>query len=84
MRTVSYLVRPGLPVGVGKVSCDDGRDEDLRPGRRLDGIPLAIELAAVRLRVLSVKQLLDRLDDRFRLLEWGSRTDRPGTGRSGP
>jgi len=35
---------------------------------RLEGIPLAIELAAVRLRALSVEQLVDRLDDRFRLL----------------
>ncbi len=36
--------------------------------RRLDGIPLAIELAAVRLRSMSVDQLVDRIDDRFRLL----------------
>ncbi|WP_084000251.1 ATP-binding protein [Actinomadura kijaniata] len=36
--------------------------------RRLDGIPLAIELAAVQLRVLSVAQLAARLDDRFRIL----------------
>jgi len=35
---------------------------------RLEGIPLALEMAARRLRVLSVGQLLDRLDDRFRLL----------------
>ena len=40
--------------------------------RRLDGIPLAIELAAVRLRVLSVGQLRARLDDRFDLLTGGS------------
>ncbi|MEU3289091.1 LuxR C-terminal-related transcriptional regulator [Streptomyces longwoodensis] len=40
--------------------------------RRLDGLPLAIELAAVRLRVLGVDQLLDRLDDRYRLLSAGS------------
>ncbi|GAA4916289.1 ATP-binding protein [Streptomonospora salina] len=36
--------------------------------RMLDGVPLAIELAAARVRVLSVPQILDRLDDRFRLL----------------
>jgi non-specific serine/threonine protein kinase len=41
--------------------------------RRLDGIPLAIELAAVRLRGLSVQQLAARLDDRFRLLATGQR-----------
>jgi predicted ATPase/DNA-binding winged helix-turn-helix (wHTH) protein len=42
--------------------------------RRLDGIPLAIELAAARLRVLSVEQIRDKLDDRFRLLATGSGT----------
>jgi DNA-binding CsgD family transcriptional regulator len=42
--------------------------------QRLEGIPLAIELAAVRLRVLSVEQLLRRLDDRFGLLTSGPRT----------
>ncbi|MFF4832132.1 ATP-binding protein [Streptomyces sp. NPDC001315] len=40
--------------------------------RRLDGLPLAIELAAVRMRVLTVEQLLERLDDRYRLLSAGS------------
>jgi tetratricopeptide (TPR) repeat protein len=41
---------------------------------RLDGIPLAIELAAARVRALSMDQVLDRLDDRFSLLTLGSRT----------
>ncbi|MFC8521066.1 ATP-binding protein [Streptomyces sp. NPDC057257] len=41
--------------------------------RRLDGIPLAVELAAGRLRALSPGQLLERLDDRFRLLTGGGR-----------
>ncbi|MFE3280826.1 ATP-binding protein [Nocardia sp. NPDC059239] len=40
---------------------------------RLDGLPLAMELAAVRLRVLSVDEVLSRLDDRFRLLGAGNR-----------
>jgi predicted ATPase/class 3 adenylate cyclase len=44
--------------------------------RRLDGIPLAIELAASRARVLSPRQLLERLDDAFRLLV-GNQRDRP-------
>lgn len=40
---------------------------------RLDGLPLAIELAAARIRSLSARELLDRLDDRFRLLRSGRR-----------
>src|SRR5580700_5440012 len=42
--------------------------------RRLDGMPLAIELAAARLRSMSLGELHDRLDQRFRLLTGGSRT----------
>ena len=42
--------------------------------RRLDGMPLAIELAAARLRSMSLAELHDRLDQRFRLLTGGSRT----------
>ncbi|MEU1467340.1 BTAD domain-containing putative transcriptional regulator [Streptomyces sp. NPDC005761] len=45
--------------------------------RRLDGLPLAIELAAARLRLLGPRQIADRLDDRFRLLTAGSRTVLP-------
>ncbi|MER7517065.1 BTAD domain-containing putative transcriptional regulator [Streptomyces sp. NPDC126499] len=63
-------VRPGFRV------------EDDRPAvdeicRRLDGLPLAIELAAARLRLLTPRQIADRLDDRFRLLTSGSRTALP-------
>ncbi|MGB8795256.1 MAG: adenylate/guanylate cyclase domain-containing protein, partial [Mycobacterium sp.] len=42
--------------------------------RRLDGVPLAIELAAARVRALSLTEILDRLHDRFRLLTGGART----------
>jgi predicted ATPase len=45
--------------------------------RRLDGIPLAIELAASRIKSLGVVQIAARLDDRFRLLTGGSRTALP-------
>ena len=48
-----------------------------RVSRALDGIPLAIELAAARLRTMSLDQLANRLDDRFRLLTSGSRTALP-------
>ena len=44
---------------------------------RLDGIPLAIELAAARVKTLSADQLVERLDDRFGLLTGGSRTALP-------
>ena len=44
---------------------------------RLDGIPLAIELAAARVKMLRVEQIAERLDDRFRLLTGGSRTALP-------
>ena len=43
---------------------------------RLDGIPLAIELAAARTRAMSVSEVRDRLDDRFRLLSGGRRRSR--------
>ena len=45
--------------------------------RRLDGLPLAIELAAVRTRTLTVEQIVDRLNDRFALLTGGGRAALP-------
>jgi predicted ATPase/DNA-binding SARP family transcriptional activator len=57
-------------------------DEHTRPVindicRRLDGLPLAVELAAARLRSLTLVTLAERLDDRFRLLTGGARTALP-------
>nr|WP_055506713.1 BTAD domain-containing putative transcriptional regulator [Nonomuraea pusilla] len=64
-------VRPGFAV-------DDGNAADvLRVCRALDGLPLAIELAAARLRALPVAELAARLDDAFALLSRGSRTAEP-------
>ena len=45
--------------------------------RRLDGIPLAIELATVRLRALPLRQMAERIDDRLRLLTGGRRSGTP-------
>ncbi|WP_236796907.1 LuxR C-terminal-related transcriptional regulator [Amycolatopsis sp. GM8] len=58
----------------GFVVDKENRDLVTRICRRVDGIPLAIEFAATRLRVLSLEQILNRLDDRFRLLTNGIRT----------
>ena len=62
--------RPGFRV-------EDAPEAAAEICRRLDGLPLAIELAAARLRMLSLRQIADRLDDRFRLLVSGSRTVLP-------
>ncbi|MFI6075501.1 BTAD domain-containing putative transcriptional regulator [Actinoplanes sp. NPDC051343] len=56
---------------------DDNAEAVVRVCRALDGMPLAIELAAARLRTLPVAVLADRLADRFRLLTGGSRTALP-------
>ncbi|MFE0704916.1 ATP-binding protein [Streptomyces sp. NPDC058872] len=71
----------GAPVAPDPPASGTGApgDLDARPNgvrelcRRLDGIPLALELAAGRLPLLSVEQVLQRLDDRFRLLTDGER-----------
>jgi predicted ATPase/DNA-binding CsgD family transcriptional regulator len=60
-----FLLTDGVARAVAQVCC------------RLDGIPLAIELAAARVRVLSVPQIASHLDDLFQLLTEGSRTALP-------
>ncbi|MFJ5078392.1 ATP-binding protein [Streptomyces sp. NPDC088553] len=62
---------PGVPGG--RAAGGPPRDAVRELCRRLDGIPLALELAAGRLPLLSVEQMLYRLDDRFRLLTDGER-----------
>ncbi|NXY96887.1 winged helix-turn-helix domain-containing protein [Streptomyces sp. BR123] len=62
--------RPGFTTG-------DDPEAAAEICRRLDGLPLAIELAAARLRLLTPRQIADRLDDRFRLLTSGARTVLP-------
>jgi predicted ATPase/class 3 adenylate cyclase len=61
-------VRPGFAI------TEQNAQTIARICRQLDGIPLALELAAVRVRALAVEQIAARLDDRFRLLTGGSRT----------
>jgi predicted ATPase/DNA-binding CsgD family transcriptional regulator len=61
-------VRPGFALSPQNASAV------ARLCRTLDGIPLAIELAAARMRALSAEQIAARLDDRFRLLASGDRT----------
>ena len=71
LRDRAGAVRQGFAV-------DDGTLATMvRVCRVLDGMPLAIELAAARLRTMSMDQLAHRLDDRFRLLTGGSRTALP-------
>jgi predicted ATPase/DNA-binding CsgD family transcriptional regulator len=62
---------PGFALGAGNLPAVSALC------RSLDGVPLAIELAAAWVRVLSVEQIVTRLDDRFRLLTSGDRTAPP-------
>jgi predicted ATPase/DNA-binding CsgD family transcriptional regulator/Tfp pilus assembly protein PilF len=64
-------VRPGFTLNTGNIGAV------VRLCRTLDGIPLAIELAAARIRALSVEQIAGRLSDRFALLAGGDRTAPP-------
>ncbi|MGB3440429.1 MAG: BTAD domain-containing putative transcriptional regulator [Actinophytocola sp.] len=71
LRDRAGAVRKDLDLDAGTLSTM------VRICRALDGMPLAIELAAARLRTMSIDQLANRLDDRFRLLTGGSRTALP-------
>lgn len=71
LRDRGAAVRPGFEVNAANA------DAIARICRALDGMPLAIELAAVWLRTLTPAQLAERLDDRFALLTGGSRTALP-------
>ncbi len=64
-------VRPGFAL------TPRNADAVIRLCRTLDGMPLAIELAAARMRALSAEQVAARIDDRFRLLASGNRTAPP-------
>jgi predicted ATPase/DNA-binding SARP family transcriptional activator len=71
LRDRAVAVRPDFELD------EDNAAAVARICRSLDGIPLAIELAAVWLRTLTPAQLAERLDDRFALLTGGSRTALP-------
>ncbi|MET9934042.1 MULTISPECIES: BTAD domain-containing putative transcriptional regulator [unclassified Streptomyces] len=71
----SFELTGNVPPGEGPAGDGDAAVDEIC--RRLDGLPLAIELAAARLRLLTPRQIADRLDDRFRLLTSGSRTVLP-------
>jgi predicted ATPase/DNA-binding CsgD family transcriptional regulator len=71
---VALLVERARAAGSGFLLNEANLPDVVELSRRLDGIPLAIELAAVRLRTLGVKQLVERLNDRFNLLVGGSST----------
>lgn len=75
--SVAMLVDRARHVVPGFAVTDSNRETLAQVCVRLDGIPLAIELAATRLRTLSPAQLLDRLDQRFQLLNRGDRTTLP-------
>ncbi|HUO39686.1 MAG TPA: adenylate/guanylate cyclase domain-containing protein, partial [Mycobacterium sp.] len=62
------LARPGFSI------TDDNSTTVMEICRRLDGMPLAIELAAARVRALTLDEIRDSLHDRFRLLTGGART----------
>jgi non-specific serine/threonine protein kinase len=73
---VALFVERAASAGSFALNSDNSNDV-IRVCRDLDGIPLAIELAARRTLALSVRQIAERLDDRFRLLKGGSDASLP-------
>ncbi|RZS41185.1 putative ATPase [Herbihabitans rhizosphaerae] len=67
----AVAARPGFAL------TDDNAATVFEVCRRLDGLPLALELAAARLRSMTLEQIAERIGDRFRLLTGGSRTSLP-------
>jgi predicted ATPase/DNA-binding CsgD family transcriptional regulator len=74
---VGLFVERATAVLPGFAVTSENCDAVVRVCQQLDGIPLAIELAAARLRAFSVEQILDRLGDRYRLLTAGNRIALP-------
>ena len=76
-RATSLFVSRAADAGARLDITDDSPATIAEICARLDGLPLAIELAAARLRAFPPQQILSRLNDRFRLLTGGSRTALP-------
>jgi non-specific serine/threonine protein kinase len=74
---VELFVQRATAVQPGFAITDANRHEVIGLCRRLDGVPLALELATMRLRALSLSQLAGRLEDRFQLLTGGRRAVLP-------
>jgi predicted ATPase len=74
---VTLLIERAREAGTSIEVTPDNQAAVVELARRLDGIPLAIELAAVRLRTLGLDQLVERLNDRFHVLVGGSRAAPP-------
>ncbi|MGM7669703.1 helix-turn-helix transcriptional regulator [Microbacterium sp. A93] len=77
LESVILLVDRARTVDAGFAVTEDNQEAVARICTQLDGMPLAIELAATRLRSLSIHELADRLDQRFTLLNRGDRGSVP-------
>lgn len=75
--SVQLFIERARAVKTSFVLTDENRASVIQICRQLDGLPLALELAAARLRALTAKQIAERLDDRFRLLTTGNRAALP-------